>query len=189
MLILRSHLSAVLMLDDWDGHAMHESIRPIRCSVETTPQPLPSGCLGFTLVELLVVLAIVAVLSAVSLQSYANFLRKAEASTVVTDIRFLEREIYKHRAMTGYYPESLAMIGLSNMRDPWGGLYVYVRVCDAWGKGGLRKDRFTNPLNTDFDLYSCGPDGKTAPQLNERDARDDIVRANNGEFVGLATDY
>lgn len=144
---------------------------------------------GFTLVELMVVIAILGVLSAVSIQAYSNFLRKAEATSVVTDIRFLEREIYKHRAMTGYYPESLATIGMQSMIDPWHKPYVYVRVCDAWGKGGLRKDRFLNPLNTDFDLYSCGPDGKTASQLNEPEARDDVVRANNGEFVGLATDY
>ena len=188
-MILRSHPLAVLVIDDWDVHAMDEPIRPNESPIEATPRGLSSGCLGFTLVELLVVIAIVGVLCAVSMQSYANFLRKAEASTVVTDIRFLEREIYKHRAMTGFYPENLAVIGLSNTHDPWGRLYVYVRVCDAWGKGGLRKDRFTNPLNTDFDLYSCGPDGKTAIQLNELDARDDIVRANNGEFVGLATDY
>jgi general secretion pathway protein G len=147
------------------------------------------GSQGFTLTEVLVVIAILAVLSAVSLQAYSNFLRKAESSTVVTDIRFLEREIYKHRAMTGYYPESLATVGLDSMRDPWGKPYHYTRICDVWGKGGLRKDRFMNPLNTDFDLYSCGRDMLTAPQLNEPAARDDIVRANNGEFVGLATDY
>jgi len=137
----------------------------------------------------MVVIAILAVLSAVSIQAYSNFLRKAEASTVVTDVRFLEREIYRHRSMTGYYPESLATVGMDSMRDPWGKPYYYKRVCDVWGVGGLRKDRFLNPLNTDFDLYSCGADGKTALQLNEPEARDDIVRANNGEFVGLATDY
>jgi general secretion pathway protein G len=137
----------------------------------------------------MVVIAIMAVLSAVSIQAFSNFLRKAEASTVVTDIRFLEREIYKHRSMTGYYPESLKTVGLESMQDPWGNSYHYARICDVWGKGGIRKDRFMNPLNTDFDLYSPGPDRKTAPQLNEADARDDIVRANNGEFVGLATDY
>lgn len=139
--------------------------------------------------ELMVVIAILGVLSAVSIQAYSNFLRKAEASTVVTDIRFLEREVYRHRAMTGYYPESLETVGLNSMPDPWGRPYYYARICDVWGKGGLRKDRFLNPLNTDFDLYSYGKDGKTAPQLNEPEARDDIVRANNGEFVGLATDY
>lgn len=147
------------------------------------------GSQGYTLVEVLVVTAIMAVLSAVSIQAYSNFIRKAEASSVVSDIRFLEREIYKYRSMTGFYPETLEKIGLNNMVDPWGKLYQYHRVCDVWGIGGLRKDRFMNPLNTDFDLYSCGPDGKSAPQLNEADARDDIVRANNGEFVGIASDY
>ncbi|MHC1743280.1 MAG: prepilin-type N-terminal cleavage/methylation domain-containing protein [Syntrophobacteraceae bacterium] len=168
---------------------MCESNHPPGFSVKTTPRCSVFSSTGFTLVELMVVIAILAVLSAVSIQAYSNFLRKAEASTVVTDIRFLEREIYKHRAMTGYYPENLTKIGLHDMLDPWHRPYIYVRVCDAWGMGGLRKDRFLNPLNTDFDLYSFGHDGRTAARLDEPDALDDVVRANNGEFVGLATDY
>jgi general secretion pathway protein G len=34
-----------------------------------------------------------------------------------------------------------------------------------------------------------GPDGRTAPPLTARYSRDDIVRANNGAFVGVAADY
>jgi general secretion pathway protein G len=45
------------------------------------------------------------------------------------------------------------------------------------------------PINTDFDLYSMGPDGRSAPPLTASDSRDDIVRANNGRFVGIAADY
>jgi general secretion pathway protein G len=168
---------------------MHDSNHPPLLANPMTKRRRMKSCNGFTLTELMVILAIIGVLCAVSIQAYSNFLRKAEASTVVTDIRFLEREAYRHRAMTGYYPESLATIGFAGMSDPWGRPYHYVRICDVWGKGGIRKDRFQNPLNTDFDLYSYGPDGKTALQLSELDARDDIVRANNGEFVGLAVDY
>ena len=46
-----------------------------------------------------------------------------------------------------------------------------------------------NPLNSDYDLYSVGEDGLTQKPLNASNARDDIVRANNGAFVGLAEDY
>ena len=45
------------------------------------------------------------------------------------------------------------------------------------------------PLNSDFDLYSMGPDGQTATPLTAKASRDDIVRANNGGFIGVASDY
>jgi general secretion pathway protein G len=38
-------------------------------------------------------------------------------------------------------------------------------------------------------LYSAGPDGVTQTQLQGNNARDDIVRANNGQFIGTASDY
>jgi general secretion pathway protein G len=45
------------------------------------------------------------------------------------------------------------------------------------------------PINSDFDLYSVGRDGQSAPALTAKVSQDDIVRANNGGFVGLASDY
>lgn len=57
------------------------------------------------------------------------------------------------------------------------------------GVGGLRKDGKLNPLNTDFDLYSNGRDGDSKGPLSAKASRDDIVRANNGAFIGLGEDY
>ena len=53
----------------------------------------------------------------------------------------------------------------------------------------MRKDKNLVPLNTDFDLYSKGPDGASQKPLNAEASRDDIVRANNGAYVGKAEDY
>ncbi|MDH4073829.1 MAG: prepilin-type cleavage/methylation domain-containing protein, partial [Gammaproteobacteria bacterium] len=52
-----------------------------------------------------------------------------------------------------------------------------------------RKDGSLNPLNTDFDLYSAGADGESAGPLSATKSRDDIVRANNGAFIGLGENY
>ena len=52
--------------------------------------------------------------------------------------------------------------------------------------GKRRRDKNANPVNSDFDLYSMGRDGLTVPQFAGKKARDDIVRANNGDFYGLA---
>ena len=45
------------------------------------------------------------------------------------------------------------------------------------------------PLNTDYDLYSMGRDGKSKTPLTASESHDDIVRALDGEFVGLASEF
>jgi len=52
-----------------------------------------------------------------------------------------------------------------------------------------RRDRFMYPLNSDYDLFSLGPNGRTAVSLGETVGQDDVIRANNGGFFGLASDY
>jgi len=44
-------------------------------------------------------------------------------------------------------------------------------------------------LNSDFDLYSSGEDKNSKGPLSAKESRDDIIRANNGAFIGLAEDY
>ena len=50
----------------------------------------------------------------------------------------------------------------------------------------MLKDRFLVPINSDFDLYSMGKDGKSQMPLTAKDSRDDIIRANDGAYIGLA---
>ena len=57
------------------------------------------------------------------------------------------------------------------------------------GVGDFRKDKNLNPLNTDYDLYSVGKEGATASALTAKSSRDDIVRANDGAFIGRGEDY
>ena len=52
-----------------------------------------------------------------------------------------------------------------------------------------RRDRYMFPLNTDYDLFSLGPNHKTAASLSEAVGLDDVIRANNGGFFGVAADY
>ena len=53
----------------------------------------------------------------------------------------------------------------------------------------VRKDKNLHPLNTDFDLYSLGRDGDSKLPLTAATSRDDILRANNGAFIGRAENY
>ena len=57
------------------------------------------------------------------------------------------------------------------------------------GIGGARKDRFLVPINSDFDLYSMGQDGESVGPLTAQKSHDDIIRANDGGFYGLAANF
>jgi general secretion pathway protein G len=57
------------------------------------------------------------------------------------------------------------------------------------GNGKARKDKFLVPINSDYDLYSDGQDGQSASPLTAKASQDDIVRAANGRYVGLASQF
>ncbi len=79
-------------------------------------------------------------------------------------------------------------MSLAGEKDPWGRAYIYYNI-DANGKGGARKDHALNPINTDFDLYSMGADGLSKSQVSQKDSLDDLIRANNGGYIGFASDF
>ena len=57
------------------------------------------------------------------------------------------------------------------------------------GNGPKRKDHNMVPVNSYFDVYSMGPDGKTATPFTSIPGGDDIVIAGNGQYVGVACFY
>jgi general secretion pathway protein G len=144
---------------------------------------------GFTLIELLLVVALLGVLAALALPTYQNYQERIRRSQAIQDIQILQTLIQEFRLNSGHYPDTLADVGNADRLDPWQRPYVYQELASASGKGKARKDRKLNPLNSDFDLYSLGLDGVSKTQLTNKDSLDDIVRANDGVFVGLAADY
>ena len=143
---------------------------------------------GFTTLELLLVIAIVATLAAIAIPMYADKIEKAKIARATADIRTIGTELSAYEIENKTYPNSLTDIRNPVPLDSWGNSYKYTKVAGAV-VGGLRKDKFLVPLNTDFDLYSMGKDGKSKPPLTAKDSWDDIVRANNGTYVGLASEY
>lgn len=145
---------------------------------------------AFTLVELLLAIAILATLSAIAVPTYTNYMDKARNATAMADIGEMELVIARFQAERGSLPNTLAQAGVSTLLDPWGRPYQYLVI---WGvvpePPGVRKDHHVHPLNTDFDLYSMGKDGVSQAPLTAQASHDDIIRANDGRFVGLASDY
>lgn len=143
---------------------------------------------GLTLLELTLVVTLVGLLSAFGYQTYQRKIQSIREARAITDINMLSIQLQRWATATFKFPESLAEAGLDDTLDPWDRPYAYLNVATA-AKNEVRKDKNLHPLNTDFDLYSLGPDGESKVPLTAKASRDDIIRANNGSYVGRAEDY
>ena len=146
---------------------------------------------AFTLVELLIVTMIMGALAGIAVPGYRGYLNKARVSTAVAEITEIESKILAFQVANGAYPNSLAQVGFGGRLDPWGRAYMYLRINGVFPApvGHWRKDQFNVPVNTDFDLYSNGPDGNSTAPFTANASRDDIARANNGGYIGPVSKY
>ena len=118
---------------------------------------------GFTLVELLVVIVIIALLSSLVAPKFFGKLDNAKVKTAQTQMQMLSQALDSFRLDVGRYPttqEGLQILWIKNSQlknwdgpylpkpvkeDPWGNSYNYKQP----GKDG-------NP----YELFSYGSDGK-----------------------------
>jgi general secretion pathway protein G len=143
---------------------------------------------GFSLVEVMIVIALMGTLAAIAIPNYVAYREKARIAQAISDIRTMEKMIANFLVDNDRLPASLAEIGMGGRLDPWGTPYQYARVGDV-PPGKMRKDRFLVPVNSDYDLYSMGPDRRSVPPFTAKAGQDDIVRANDGAYVGLASEF
>ncbi len=220
---------------------------------------------GFSLIELMLAVAIVGVLAALAVPNYMEFIEKARVARAISELHSLAKDIKGFALAVGTYPNSLADVGRSTMLDPWGSPYQYYRInCGTvedtlnlaklklrrknspgiipahhsfsanseWGvvwtienrphqgyrhlvaaggnggggsnggsneggssngincgQGGARKDRHLHPISSDFDIYSMGKDGDSVKPLTAKKSHDDVIRASDGGYYGLAKNF
>jgi len=149
----------------------------------------PADYCGFTLVELLIVVAIMMTLAAMAIPSVVQSIESARVAKAIADIHTLETDIMLYEVTDGKLPDTLADVGRGDLLDPWHNPYQYLNFANIKGKGKMRKDRFLVPINTYYDLYSMGRDGKSVPPITAQPSQDDIICANDGGYVGLASQY
>jgi general secretion pathway protein G len=137
--------------------------------------------------NVLVMLAATLVVGSFAIPAFNGYVARSRVARAVSDIGTMSLKLHQWQRSGNTLPRTLAEAGIGTV-DPWGRPYVYLRAADA-SRSQLRKDGELVPLNTDFDLYSLGPDGISALALPAAPSRDDVVRAANGAFIGVAASY
>ena len=149
-----------------------------------------AGSKGFSLIEVLVAIAVVASLLAIAIPRYIQYQIQARNAQAIADIRTIDLAVQIYRRTNNVYPTTLSQLTGIPTKDPWGTAYQYLKIEDEVGiTGKTRKDQFLVPLNADYDLYSKGADKLTATPVQAGVSWDDLLRANEGRFIGVAANY
>ena len=117
---------------------------------------------GFTLLELLVVVAIIGLLAGYVAPRYFSQLGKSEAGVARAQIDALEKALDQYRLDTGRYPtteQGLNALVVKPANEPkWNGPYLRKGLpTDPWGNAYLYK---IPGQRNEFDIVSYGKDGQ-----------------------------
>jgi len=112
------------------------------------------GRRGFTLVELVLLVAMIGILAGIAVPSFSTYIDKGKEKKAISDITLICQEIDKFKDDNLALPPNLASLPNIPLLDPWGNPYQYLNfdTIKGKGKGKMRKDRFLVPINSTYDL-------------------------------------
>ena len=123
---------------------------------------------GFTLIEIIIAIAIVAILAAVIAPNFIGYIQNARKSSAVSNIKMFQNAIMLYNAHTGQFPTRLKDL-VSKPRDErvmkkWQGPYINQKEVpvDPWGNRYYYK--VTPGGQNQYELHSFGPQGKGSPK-------------------------
>lgn len=115
---------------------------------------------GFTLIELIVVIALVAVLAAVVAPNLLGKATEANRKSALVQLEKISSAVELYRLETGRYPEELIdLVEQPQGLERWQGPYVrkQSQLLDPWGNELVMKVPGENGA---FDIVSYGGDGQ-----------------------------
>jgi len=81
------------------------------------------GRRGFTLVELVLLVAMIGVIAGIAVPSYSSYIKKTKNGQAVADIENISLEIEMFKVDNPALPVNLAAVPGINLLDPWGNSY------------------------------------------------------------------
>ena len=73
---------------------------------------------GFTIIELLIVIAVIGILAAITTVSFSTVQTQARATAMAADLQSIEKSYDLYRIATGHYPKSYAIATSSAVLSP-----------------------------------------------------------------------
>lgn len=121
---------------------------------------------GFTLIEILVVMAIIAMLAVMVAPNIFNQQAGAQRDAAISQISSLQAALDMYRLDIGEYPDGLeGLVENDTGRASWNGPYLRGTVpADPWGNNYV----YTSG-GRDFTLISFGPDGEQGGEGDDAD--------------------
>ncbi len=138
---------------------------------------------AFILIKLFIVVAIIGVFAAVAILAYSDYIELILVMQVFMGISSIGQRLTVNQIITEKFPDTLVEINQDGLLDPWGNSYHYLNLSDIKGKSKARKDHKLVPINSSYDLYSSGKDGRSNGPLKAKTSRNDIVLTINGRSI------
>lgn len=92
---------------------MKNTLSPYNNTSRVKSQHSPLSNKGFTIVELLVVIVVVAILAAIAIVSYNGITRSAEETALKSNLRSAATKVTLHKSQSGSYPDGLGEVGVA----------------------------------------------------------------------------
>ena len=126
----------------------------------------PTTAAGFTLIEILVVMAIIGMLAVMVAPNIFNQQAGAQRDAALSQISALEAALDTYRLDVGQYPDSLeGLVENDSGRAVWNGPYLRREVpLDPWGN-----EYVYDSDGRGFTLVSYGPDGERGGEGDDAD--------------------